>query len=227
MVKRILLIEDDRDYANLIAELLREENYFVDLVHDGASAVRLLKNKYDLIITDIYMQKMEGFQLIEYIRRKGIEAKVLVLSGSTSDADEVKGLKLGIKDYIRKGTSLEVMLQRVEKALQETTVSKQGANIISSTIENLEIDIECFEVKKDDEIIQLSAIEFDILVLFLKSKNKLLSREMIVKEVWRINGKESKMSNRVVDTHIKNIRKKLNLSTIISIRSKGYKWNEI
>ena len=226
-MKRILLIEDDRDYANLIAELLREENYFVDLVHDGASAVRLLKNKYDLIITDIYMQKMEGFQLVEYIRRKGIETKVLVLSGSTSDADEVKGLKLGIKDYIRKGTSLEVMLQRVEKALQETTVSKQGANIISSTIENLKIDIECFEVKKDDEIIQLSAIEFDILVLFLKSKNKLLSREMIVKEVWRINGKESKMSNRVVDTHIKNIRKKLNLSTIISIRSKGYKWNEI
>ncbi len=225
-MKRLLLVDDDNEYRSIIKTFLLAQKYAVDDAESVAEALELLgENPYDLIISDLYMEKMDGFQFAELVKKIDEEVKIIFLTGSISDQDEVKGLKLGANDYLRKGSSLEIMIQRIEMTLKQK-IEKRKTDIIVDDAEELVIDKDTFKVKKSGEEVELSALEFDLLVYFVENKNIILTRVDIIKNVWHITEDQIQMSNRTVDTHVKNLRKKLNIKAILSIRSRGYKWYE-
>ena len=197
---RILIVEDEKPIAELIRMSLRKAGYICTCAADGAAAADLLEsNAYDLILLDVMLPKIDGFELMEYIRPTG--TPVIFITAKNAVSDRVKGLRMGAEDYIVKPFEVIELLARVEVVLRRC--QKTGEHI---TCGDLEIDLRSMQVHRNGEAIDLTKTEWDLMLLFVRNRGAALYRDTIYERVW---GGEYPVGSRVVDLHIQRLRRKI------------------
>lgn len=214
----ILIVEDEITISNLIKMALEKHGYKCECAYDGESGADMIENKrFDLILLDIMLPKISGFELIEYIN--SFDIPVIFITAKSDITSRVKGLNLGADDYITKPFDISELQARVDAVLRR--YSKSSANIY---INNIHINTESRIVTKDGVPVDLTLKEYEILLMFIKNKNIALYREMIYEKVWD----EPYMGDtRTVDLHIQRLRKKLDLKdNIQSVYKVGYRFVE-
>lgn len=221
-MKKILFIDDDFEYQSVINELLLVEGYEVTLASTAMDGLKLYKeNKYDLVISDLVMEKIDGLQLVSLLKRIDPKTPVIILTGHKSDEKEIQGLDLKVDDYIYKPVSMEVLLKRIELTINEKA---DDVEVLESKRDKLVVNLVQRRAYKNDEYIQLTGKEYALLTFFLSNKNIIFTREEILKHVWRIT--DDIVDLRTVDTHVKKLRAKLDIVSINSVRGLGYEWFE-
>lgn len=214
----VLIVEDEENISNLIKMSLTQVGYRCQCVYDGeAAADKIEKNTFDLILLDIMLPKINGFELMEYI--KDFNIPVIFITAKNDINDKVKGLKLGADDYITKPFDIAELLARVEVVLR-----RYHKNSTKLQIDDICIDTESRVVTKNGEIVDLTLKEFEVLMLFIKNKNIALYKETIYERVWE----ESYMGDtRTVDLHVQRLRKKLDWKDKIqTVYKVGYRYEE-
>lgn len=212
---QILVVEDEKPISNLIAVNLRKAGYSCHCVFDGMAAADALdKNRYDLILLDVMLPKVDGYELMNYIAP--LEIPVIFLTAKSSVTDRVKGLKLGADDYLTKPFEIIELLARVETVLRRYHKTE---NIL--TVHDLVIDTASRIVKRNDEPINLTKKEYELLLLFVRNKNVALYRETIYERIW---GGEYMGDSRTVDLHVQRMRKKIGWEDkIVTVYKVGYR----
>ncbi len=213
---RILIVEDDADISEAIALNLQYSGYESIIIDDGAKAAEYLwdDHAFDLAILDIMLPGLDGFELMEHMRKYDIP--VLYLTAKADVGSKIKGLRDGAEDYLVKPFEVLELLVRIEKILDRT-----GKLNRILRCGDIIIDTETRTVRKGDEAVYLQPIEYDLMVALIRHKNCTLSRERLLSEIW---GFDYAGETRTVDTHISNLRRKLDLAdAIISIPKIGYR----
>ena len=212
---QILVVEDEKQISNLIAVNLRKAGYACDCVFDGMAAADALdKNVYDLILLDVMLPKVDGYELMNYIAP--LEIPVIFLTAKASVTDRVKGLKLGADDYLTKPFEIIELLARVETVLRRYHKTE---NVL--TVDDLVIDTASRTVKRNGVQINLTKKEFELLLLFVRNKNIALYRETIYERIW---GGEYMGDSRTVDLHVQRMRKKIGWEhKIVTVYKVGYR----
>lgn len=216
---RILIVEDDHGISDTVALNLRYVGYECAVFDDGAEAATALENDhaYDLALLDIMLPGIDGFTLFAYMEKYNIP--VIYMTAKTDSESEVKGLRDGAEDYIVKPFEVVTLLVRIEKVLKRTGRLNQVYHF-----GNITVDVENRSVTKDGEAIELPPLEFDVLTVLIKNKNRTVTREHILNEIW---GEDYFGDVRTVDVRIANLRKKLGLGDAIRTISKaGYRLEE-
>ena len=208
---KICLVEDEKNLNNLIKSYLERENYEVVNFYEGNAAINYIGNEVHLWILDIMLgDNITGYDIIKKIRETDKNVPVIFTSARDQDIDKIIGLELGSDDYITKPYSSKELVLRVNRIIER--VYKNIANI--KEYENYKIDIDKRLVFEDDKELNLTTLEFDLLLLFINNKNKSFSREDVLKHVW---GEDYFGSDRVVDDLVRRLGKKmpkLNINTI-------------
>ena len=212
---RILVVEDEMAISNLIAVNLRKAGYVCECVFDGMAAADALEAaRYDLVLLDVMLPKVDGYELMNYIAP--MEIPVIFLTAKASVADRVKGLRLGADDYLTKPFEIIELLARVESVLRryhktETTITEG----------DLVIDTVSRTVRRGEETINLTKKEFELLLLFVRNKNIALYRETIYERIW---GGDYMGDSRTVDLHVQRMRKKVGWEDrIVPVYKVGYR----
>lgn len=200
MVIHILIVEDERPISNLIRLSLSKEGYACTCAFDGAEAADLLeRGRFDLVLLDVMLPHIDGFELMEYIRP--MEIPVIFITAKNAVSDRVRGLRSGAEDYIVKPFEIVELLARVDVVLRRyrknETVLKVGG---------LEIDTYAMQVRRDSREIGLTKKEYDLLLLFAQNPRRALFRETIYERVW---GEEFQYGSKTVDLHVQRLRKKV------------------
>ena len=214
---KICLVEDEENLNNLIKSYLERENYEVVNFFNGTDALNYVGNDVNLWILDIMLgDNISGYDIIKKIRENNKEVPVIFTSARDQDIDKIIGLELGSDDYITKPYSSKELVLRVGKIIER--VYKNNKKIIE--YDKYKIDEEKRIVTLDNEEINLTTLEFDLLLLLINNKNKSFSREDILTHVW---GSDYFGSDRVVDDLIRRIRKKMSKLHINTIYGFGYR----
>ena len=215
---KILVVEDEAPIRDLISINLQLVGYEVFTAEDGIIAEKFLENqKVDLILLDVMIPGVDGFSLIEKIKKHNIP--VIFVTAKESVLDRVKGLRLGAEDYIIKPFETIELLARVEVVLRRYNKNKQTIKF-----KNIEVDTEQRIVNLNNKEVYLTVKEYELLVLLLQNKNRALSRDQILERVW---GFEYGGETRTVDIHIQRIREKLDLkNNIKTVFKVGYRLEE-
>lgn len=222
-MSKILLVDDSKEFCTFMKEFLETHGFTVYTAESAIAGLQIFKSKIiDLVITDLQMEEVNGVQFMMLIRELHPEAKIIILTNSSSEEDEVKGLDLRVNEYLKKNTSLKVILTRINRVLRDREKTK--VEELVSLEEGLVVKLRQRKVYKDGELMELTKKEYDLLIYFLKNKNRVLSREMILRDIWSED--IQLIDERVIDTHIKNIRSKLLLTSLYSVRGVGYEWVE-
>ncbi len=219
MSKRILIVEDEEAIAKMIAMNLRVANMQPVIFYDGSEAELSLgsDHNYDLALLDVMVPGKDGFELLESL--KPYDIPVIFLTAKDDVASKVQGLTSGAEDYIVKPFEVVTLLVRIEKVLKRTGRLNQIYHF-----GNIKVDVENRIVTKDDAPVDIPPLEFDVLTVLIKNKNRTVSRDHILNEIW---GEDYFGDLRTVDVRIANIRKKLGLGDMIRTISKvGYRLEE-
>ncbi|MFJ8516497.1 response regulator transcription factor [Lysinibacillus xylanilyticus] len=217
---RILVIEDDQEIQELIKQFLMVQQYKVEVASDGLEGMKQFnKQSFDLILLDVMMPNLNGFEVAKMIRSQS-NVPVIMLTALEEEQDQVKGFDLGIDDYITKPFSFHVLIRRVEAVLRRSNYQSTVSHLV---FKELHVDCDAYKVYVNKVETPLTTKEFEILQLLLKNEKRVLTRESIVEQVW---GYEYQGETRLVDTHIKNIRKKLDIPYIKTVKGIGYKIDE-
>lgn len=218
MNTRILVVEDDKKIQELIVEFLSSESYIVDSADDGLSGFELYKeNAYDLIILDVMMPILDGLSLCKMIRKSDDTTPIIFLTALGSEEDEIKGFDSKADDYITKPFSFNVLIRRVQSMLKRSTMAVK--NEATLKFEGLSLNLNTYKVYVDGDEIELTLKEFNILKLLINSFPGVVSREVLLDRVW---GYDYYGDSRVIDAHIKNVRKKIKYDYIKTIKGIGY-----
>jgi len=222
---RILLVEDDKEYREFFAKLLMNERYYVDAVESALEAMEYFTlNRYDLIISDLIMEGVSGIQLFRYIKKTDVEVKTIILTADPTNDTEIEALDIYVDKYLVKGTPFEVLLKHIEHLLAiPPRASRKGKRRIFYEPEKIELDMMTRVVKRNDEKVNITTREFDVLCVLMENMGGALSREEIIAQIW--DETYEKIDVRVIDVHIRSLRKKLKTQAILSIRGYGYKWD--
>ncbi|GEO58197.1 response regulator transcription factor [Companilactobacillus bobalius] len=217
---RILVVEDDENLASNIATFLSDFSE-VNIESDGLSGrFAATENVYDLIILDIMLPEMNGYDVLKNIRTDGINTPVLILTAKAELDDKVHGFNLGADDYLTKPFHREELLVRVKALLKRSGVLTDDSII---KINNLEVNLNNHEILANQQKIELNGKEYDLLVYLLQNKNTILTKDQIFERIW---GFDSDTSITVVEVYMSNLRKKLrpsgNDNLIKTIRNVGY-----
>ena len=217
---KILLAEDEVDLNNVVTRYLKKNGYSVDSVLDGEEALDYLEySEYDLVILDIMMPKVDGFEVIKKLRDKGNHTSVLMLTARDSADDKVKGLDLGADDYIVKPFDFNELMARIRAVVRR----KYGNSSNKLVIGDLILDTSEKSVTRAGKQIELTGKEYEVLEYLMQSKNRILSREQIKEHVWDF---DYEGDSNIIDVLIKNIRKKIDVEDgkkiIYTKRGLGY-----
>ena len=214
-MNKILIVEDERPISRLIKINLSDAGYCCVCALDGKEAIELIDHQqFDLILLDIMLPKINGYELMEYIRP--LEIPVIFLTAKSNVKDRVKGLKLGAEDYIVKPFEIIELLARVETVLRRYHKTATVLNVYDITVDTLSRI-----VRKNNQIINLTVKEYDLLLLFIQNKNIALFRDRIYEAVW---GDYYMGDSRTVDLHVQRMRKKLGLEDkIVPVYKVGYR----
>lgn len=219
VANRILIVEDDRSIADIVALNLRYVGYDCVVFEDGAVAATSLNrdHSYDLALLDIMLPGIDGFELFSYMEKYNIP--VIYMTAKTDCESEVRGLRDGAEDYIVKPFEVVTLLVRMEKVLARTGRLNQVYRF-----GDISLDTGNRTVTKAGKLVDLPPLEFDVLALLMKNKNRTVSRERLLNEIW---GEDYFGDVRTVDVRLANLRKKLGLTAEIRTISKsGYRLEE-
>ncbi|MEZ2301262.1 MAG: response regulator [Microcoleus sp.] len=209
---KFLLVEDDRLLSATLAKVLVANHYAIDRANDGQAALDLATIvEYDLILLDLHIPKLDGISLCRKLRSQGYRKPILLLTGNDSDADVVAGFDAGADDYISKPYGTDVLLARIRTLLRRSqavagTDSAKSPSANTLTWGNLCLDLDSGRIMFGQQVIPLTAKEYNLLELFLRNPDRIFSRSAILDRLW---GFEDAPSDRAINTHIKDLRKKL------------------
>jgi DNA-binding response OmpR family regulator len=217
-MSRILVIEDEPAILRGLADNLRFESYEVLTAADGESGYAALKeHKPDLIILDLMLPKMSGYDVCRKARTEGIVTPILMLTARGEEADRVRGLDLGADDYVSKPFSLPELLARVRALLRRA----QRTVLDELRFDDVVVDFRKYEARRAGVEVDLTRKEFGMLRLLASRAGEVLTRDELLTEVW---GLESYPTTRTVDNHILSLRSKLGAEHLVTIHGVGYKW---
>ncbi|HYM01079.1 MAG TPA: response regulator transcription factor [Blastocatellia bacterium] len=225
MGKRILLVEDEPGVALTLTDRLASERYEVDVAEDGLAGLRkALAAGYDLILLDIMLPGKGGFEVCREIRQSGVMTPILMLTARDHTAEKVLGLKLGADDYVVKPFDMLELLARIEALLRRAAARQSAPQTV--VFGSVQVDIDKVEVLREGEPVDLSAQEFKLLQYFVEHQQVVLSRNILLDEVW---GYDAIPSTRTVDVHVAGLRQKLEPDPrrprhIITVHRLGYKF---
>ena len=220
---RILVAEDEHWIARGLEEDFRLEGFEVETVFDGESAVRRAREThFDLMILDVMLPAKDGLQVCRELRRARVRTAIILLTARASEAEKVLGFESGADDYVTKPFSPVELRARVKAVLRRCS----GTHGPSYRFGRIEVDTDRFEVRRDGQSIDLTAIEFRLLTLFLRSRGRVLTRDQLIDGVWP---EGADCTGRVVDTHVANLRKKIEDEParpkfLLSVRGVGYRF---
>ena len=213
----ILIVEDEFDIRELLEAYLTNEGYRVIAAEDGEEALeRFHDGNPDLVLLDLLLPGLDGFQVCRAIREES-DLPVIMLTALGSEQSELKGFDLRVDDYIAKPFSMPVLLRRVEAVLRRTM---KGPAARKLTHRALSLDLDGYKASVAGNNIELTGREFALLRVLLQNRGRVLTRQMLLNRVW---GYDFYGDERIVDTHIKNLRKKLGVDYIETIRGVGYR----
>jgi two-component system alkaline phosphatase synthesis response regulator PhoP len=218
---KILVVDDEESILNLVTAYLRPEGYKVYTARDGTSGLKAARSyKPDLIVLDIMLPSMDGIELLSRLRRES-DVYVIMLTAKTEETDKLVGLAIGADDYVTKPFSPRELVARIKAALRRMGggSGRLDGNVIA--FRHVRIDTGARQVWVDDQLVELTAIEFDLLRTLAEYPGMVLSREQLLENVW---GHDYYGEIRVVDVHIGHIRQKLGEDYIATVRGVGYRF---
>ena len=219
MSKMILIIEDEESIQNIIKAFLEDAGYTVVLAADGMEGIEQFRaNKPDLVLLDLMLPKIDGFAVCEILRKES-HVPIIMLTALDDDNSQMKGFDALADDYITKPFSMPVVMKHIEAVLRR---AEQGAGVETNILryKDLTLDTDSFTVLVKDESVSLTIREFEILKLLVENQGRVFTRESLLDSIW---GYDYFGDEKIVNTHIKNIRKKLGVDYIETIRGAGYK----
>lgn len=219
-MKKVLIVEDEENMVSFIQMELKYEGYEVEIANDGRSAVALaLEKDFDLILLDLMLPGINGLEVCRRIRKEK-DTPIIMLTARDSVMDKVTGLQTGADDYVSKPFAIEELLARMEVIFRRNDKAVKKEKL---KFKDIELDIEGRIVKKDGDIIELTNTEFQLLLTFMRNKNRVLTREILLDNVWGYN---SEAETNIVDVYVRYIRNKLDKNEkekyIQTVRGVGY-----
>lgn len=223
MNRKILVVDDEKPISDIIRYNLEKEGFAVETAFDGEEALRkVFGDQPDLVLLDIMLPKMDGFQVCRKIR-ENLNIPILMITAKEEEVDKVLGLELGADDYITKPFGMRELVARVKANLRrvEIDTSAEGSRILSG---DLSIDLDKYEVKKREDVIELTLREFELLKFLATQENQVFNREQLLRDVW---GYEYYGDIRTVDVTVRRLREKIeddssNPRYVLTKRGVGY-----
>lgn len=222
---KILVIDDEPSIVNLVTAYLKPEGYEVHTAVDGPSGLKAARAfKPDLIILDVMLPGMDGIELLSRLRRES-DVYVILLTARTEETDKIVGLSVGADDYVTKPFSPRELTARVKAALRRIQAASGFSSEASVySFRHLRMDVGARTIQVNEQSIELTAIEFDLLKALVENRGRVLSREQLLEKVW---GGEYFGEQRVVDVHLGHIRQKLGQEElIVTVRGVGYRFED-
>ena len=217
----ILIVEDDKDIQETLEFFLKDNGYMTDKASNGIEAIdKFETNKFDLILLDIMLPKVDGYAVCENIRKKS-QIPIIIISALSSEENQIKGLDLQADDYIIKPFSIPILLRKISAIFRRNKYNEEIGVLI---YKNVKLDLDSYKAFVSDKEVMLTKREFEILHELILNQGKILTREILMERVWQY---EYIGNARIVDNHIKNIRKKIGDDVIKTIRGVGYKVDKI
>lgn len=221
-MKRVLLIEDEKNLVRFIQLELEHESFEVQTAYDGKTGLALaLQDHWDLILLDIMLPELNGIEVCRRIRAAK-KTPILMLTARDSVVDRVSGLDSGADDYMPKPFAIEELLARIRAIFRRIELDGKDSHA-NLSFQNIDVDMDARMVYKDKQIVELTKREFDLLVMFMKNHNLVLTRDMLLDHVW---GYDSLVETNVVDVYVRYLRNKLDQagenSCIQTVRGIGY-----
>lgn len=216
----LLIVEDDKNLRRLMEVFLKQNGFEVFLAENGEKAFEIFdKSHIDLVLCDIMMPKVNGYDLVKELRRFNYDLPIIMVTAKENFEDKKKGFLVGVDDYMVKPIDLDELLLRVNALLRRAKISNEHKLIIGSVV----LNYDSLTVTKEDNIIELTKKEFYLLFKLLSYPKQIFTRSQLMKEIW---GMDIESDERTVDVHIKRIREKLSNFDefkIITVRGLGYK----
>lgn len=229
---RILIVEDEPTIAVALRDDLELEGYDVEVVQDGeTAAVRALQREHDLILLDLMLPKKDGFTVCREARAAGVDTPIIVLTAKGQEVDKVLGLELGADDYVTKPFSPRELLARIKAVLRRTDGSRTARPEEPPEVYefgDFKVDFGRCQAWRGGEEVALTALELKLLRAFLARRGRVLSLDELIAKAW---GSDVFLSDRVVYTHINNLRRKIEADPVhprhlITVRGMGYRFDE-
>jgi len=221
---RILVVEDERDIALGLEVDLTSHGYEVETVRDGESAARRGREPgWDLILLDLMLPRKDGYEVCQQLRQAGVRTPIIMLTARTHEAEKIMGLDLGADDYVTKPFSPRELRSRIKAVLRRTAEESAGVYRFG----DCEVDFDRGEVRRGGSRVDITALEFRLLAAFIRRRGRVLSRQQLIDASW---GPDTSITDRVVDTHVLNLRKKIEPEParprfLASVRGMGYRFD--
>ena len=217
MGKRILVIEDEASIQNILRIFLEDAGYQATLADDGMDGIAAFhKDSFDLVLLDIMMPRLDGYSVCEMIRNES-STPIILLTALDDEDNQMKGFNLLADDYITKPFSMPLVLKRMEAVLRRAWSGEKSSVLV---YQNVQLDTENYKVFVEGKEVTLTAREFDILRLLMENQGRVFTREQLLDIIWNY---DYLGDDKIINTHIKNIRKKLGVDCIETIRGVGYR----
>ena len=224
---RILIVDDEPDIRLSLAEDLGRQGHETECAVDGAEGLRRgREGGWDLILLDVMLPKLDGFDVCSELRKAGVATPIIMLTARTQDAEKELGLDAGADDYVTKPFSLRELRARVRAQLRRASLHRTEEPIYR--FGTCELDLHRGELRRSGELIELTAQELRLLRVFLQHRGRLLSRNQLIDAAW---GHGLSITDRVVDTHVFNLRKKIETTPsaprfLLGVRGLGYRFDD-
>jgi two-component system alkaline phosphatase synthesis response regulator PhoP len=222
--KKILIVEDEPSIAMVLEDDLRREGYDVELASDGETAARrAIAGGFDLILLDVMLPLKDGFEICRDVRSAGVETPIVLLTAKAQEAEKVLGLEAGADDYVTKPYSARELRARIKAHLRRG--ERQMADVYR--FGDAELDFTRCELRRAGKPVELSALEFKMLAMFVRRSGRLLTRAQLLDEIW---GPGTHVTDRVVDNQVTNLRKKIEPEParpryLVALRGLGYRFD--
>ncbi len=220
--EKVLVVEDDKDIVRLLKYNLEKEGYRFSSAGDGEKGLAAVrKDRPDLLILDVMVPKMDGFELLKIVRRE-FPMPVLMLTARKEEVDRVLGLELGADDYLTKPFGVRELLARIKALLRRTATAQSPATILRCG--GIELDAERYEVKVRGKDVSLTSKEFEFLKILLQAGGRALSRDQLLEKVWGYD-RSMDIDTRTIDQHVARLREKLGPESarVATVKNVGYR----
>lgn len=213
-----MIIEDEPDIQELLSAYLRDAGYDIEIAGDGVEGLaRFQKGRFDLILLDLMLPKIDGFGVCELIRRES-SVPILMLTALDGEQEQLRGFQMEIDDYVTKPFSMPILLQKIRAILRRTGGGAEDNKCLY--YRDLILDLDGMEATLAGRPLDLTTREFELLQTFISSPGRVFTREVLLAKLW---GYDFFGDERVVDSHIKNLRHKLSADYIETVRGVGYR----
>ena len=217
-MKKLLIVEDEPDIQELLEAYLHDAGYETTIAGDGVEALaKFQKDKFDLILLDLMLPKIDGFGVCEFIRRES-NVPILMLTALDGEQEQLRGFRMEIDDYVTKPFSMPILLQKIRAILRRTSAEKEENRCLR--YRDLTLDLDGMEAVLAGRSLDLTTREFELLQTLISSPGRVFTREVLLAKLW---GYDFFGDERVVDSHIKNLRRKLGTEYIETGRGVGYR----